>query len=81
MVYSAVFFLLLAFALSFILSPLMELVFHIPLDLFGDNVFTPVWLLPVVCLAGIVLLPLTLHLAKFVGKYHGRFAKAMLVKK
>jgi hypothetical protein len=66
-------------SLSFIASPILELVFHLPLDLMGDNVFTPIWLLPLVFLAGLILLPLTLHVAKWIGKLHGRYAKAMLV--
>ncbi|UCE41002.1 MAG: sensor domain-containing protein [Candidatus Aminicenantes bacterium] len=81
LIYSTFFILFLAFSLSFIASPVMELFFRIPLDLFGDNVFTPVWLLPLVCAAGIILLPLSLHLAKLVGKIHGQFAKSMLVRK
>ncbi len=81
LIYYGVFGLLFVLSLSFITSPLLELVFHIPLDLFGDNVFTPVWFLPIVCLAGFVLLPLTFHFAKFAGKVQGRFAKSMLVKK
>ncbi len=80
-IYSMAFALFFVFSLCFITSPVLELVFHIPLDLFGDNVFTPVWFLPVVCLAGFFLLPLTFHLAKLVGKVHGRFAKSMLVRK
>ena len=79
--YSAFFSLLFVFSLSFITSPVLELVFRIPLDLFGDNVFTPVWLLPIVCVAGFMLLPLVFHLAKLVGKVHGRFAKSMIVRK
>jgi hypothetical protein len=81
LIYTGLFSLLFVLSLSFITSPVLELVFHIPLDLFGDNVFTPVWLLPVVSAAGLVLLPLTFHLAKIVGKLHGRFAKFMLVRK
>lgn len=80
-VYSMGFGLLFVLSLGFITSPVLELVFHVPLDLFGDNVFTPVWFLPIVCLAGFFLLPLTFHLAKFVGKVHGRFSKSMLVRK
>jgi hypothetical protein len=79
--YTGLFSLLFVFSLSFITSPVLELVFRVPLDLFGDNVFTPVWLLPIVCAAGFILLPLTFHLAKIVGKLHGRFAKSMLVRK
>jgi hypothetical protein len=81
LIYSTFFSLLFVFSLSFITSPVLELVFRIPLDLFGDNVFTPVWLLPVVCVAGFMLLPVVFHLAKLVGKIHGRFAKSMLVRK
>jgi hypothetical protein len=81
LIYTSFFLLLFAFSLSLIVSPLMELVFRIPLDLFGDNVFTPVWLLPFVSAAGIILLPLTLHSAKLIGNIHGRFAKSMLVRK
>jgi hypothetical protein len=80
-IYTGLFSLLFVFSLSFIASPVLELIFRIPLDLFGDEVFTPVWFLPVVFMAGLMLLPLTLHLAKLVGKIHGRFAKAMLVRK
>jgi hypothetical protein len=81
MIYSMAFSLLFVLSICFIISPVLELVFHVPLDLFGDNVFTPVWFLPVVSLAGFFLLPLTFHLAKYVGKVHGRFAKSMLVRK
>jgi hypothetical protein len=79
--YYGLFGLLFVISITFIASPVLELVFQVPLDLFGDNVFTPVWFLPVVCIAGFFLLPLTFHLAKFIGKVHGRFAKSMLVRK
>jgi len=79
-IYCGVFSLLLVFSLCFIISPVLELVFRIPLDLFGDNVFTPIWFLPVVCIAGFFLLPLTFHLARWVGKVHGKYAKSMLVR-
>ena len=81
LIYYGVFGLLFVLSLTFISSPVLELVFHIPLDLFGDNVFTPVWFLPVVCIVGLILLPVTFHLAKFIGEIHARFAKSMLVRK
>jgi uncharacterized membrane protein len=80
LLYSLGILLLFATSLSFIGSPVLELVFHIPLDLFGDDVFTPAWFLPIVCMAGFFLLPLTFHLAKWVGKVHGKYAKSMLVR-
>jgi len=79
--YSLFIVLALSLSLSFIAAPLLELVFELPLELFGMDTFTPVWLLPVVCLAGIFMLPLILHAARWVGKIHGRYAKAMLVRK
>lgn len=79
-IYCGVFSLLLVFSLCFLISPVLELVFRIPLDLFGDNVLTPIWFLPVVCIAGFFLLPLTFHLARWVGKVHGKYAKSMLVR-
>jgi hypothetical protein len=80
LIYSLGILLLFATSLSFIVSPVLELIFHIPLELFGLDTFTPVWLLPLVCIAGFFLLPLTFHLAKFVGKVHGKYAKSMLVR-
>ena len=70
-----------AFALSFVVSPVLELVFHLPLELYGTDTFTPVGMLPVVVLAGILMIFLILHLAKFIGRKHGQFAKYMLVRK
>lgn len=79
--YTLSIFILFVLSLCFLLAPLLELVFFLPLELFGTNTFTPVWLLPFVSLAGSIMLPLTLHYAGFIGRMHGRFAKAMLVRK
>ncbi|NOR13935.1 MAG: hypothetical protein GQ545_11845 [Candidatus Aminicenantes bacterium] len=70
-----------ALALSFIFAPILELIFHLPLELYGTDAFTPVGMLPIVTLAGIIMIILTLHLAKFIGRIHGLYAKYMLVKK
>ena len=70
-----------AFALSFILAPVLELVFHLPMELYGTDAFTPIGMLPFVVLAGILMIFLILHLAKFIGRKHGQFAKYMLVRK
>jgi hypothetical protein len=80
LIYSLAIAFLFVISLSFIGSPVLELVFRLPLDLFGDGVFTPVWFLPIVCIGGFFLLLLTFHLAKLVGKVHGKYAKSMLVR-
>ena len=38
------------------------------------------WLLPLICVAGVLLLFATLHLARGIGKLHGLLAKHLLVK-
>ncbi|MDQ3039166.1 MAG: sensor domain-containing protein [Pseudomonadota bacterium] len=47
----------------------------------GFDVFDPYapWLWPLSILAGVLLLFATLHLARFIGRMHGRIAKQMLV--
>ncbi len=70
-----------ALALSFVFAPVLELIYHLPLELFGTDAFTPVGMLPVVTLAGVLMIFLILHLAKFIGRIHGSFAKFMLVRK
>jgi len=65
-----------------IVSPFIRLVLGLPIweiDHGGDDVSA--WWLPMIFIAGCVLLALTLHLAKFVGRIRGQYAKAMLVRK
>ena len=38
------------------------------------------WMLPLVSVFGIVLLFITLHLARLVGRFHGWLAKHLLVR-
>jgi hypothetical protein len=48
---------------------------------FSQPFYPPAWSYPLVVLVGILLFFTTLHLAGFMGKIHGRFAKFMLVRK
>ncbi len=73
----------LAVSLSFIVSPMLLLVgANIHLSLGGDLflIQDEPWSWPLVFIAGVLLLFATLHLARFVGKLHGRLAKHLLVK-
>jgi uncharacterized membrane protein len=75
----------LAVSLAFIFAPLGELAnrygwFAQP----GDVHLSPVWLdsfwgVPLMMLAGILLLTLLMHLARGVGRLHAMYAKALLV--
>ena len=73
---------LMSFAIKFISYPVLASVFDRSLITIGEQKYhTSVFLYPIVSLAGLILFTLTLHLAKYVGKLHGKFAKSMLVRK
>lgn len=72
---------LFAFSLKCFLYPLWYWFLDRPLITFSQDVYPPVWTIPLISVAGIMMLPLILHLAKFAGKLHARFAKFMLVHK
>jgi hypothetical protein len=52
-----------------------------PLITFSQPFYPPAWTYPLVSAAGILMIFLSLHLARLIGKIHGRFAKSMLVRK
>jgi hypothetical protein len=80
MIYFVGFVFLFAFSLAFITTPLRVLGFNIPIAYInGMEYFTPVPFLPLEVLAGILLWTVTMHLVKWVGGLHGRYAKALLV--
>ncbi len=71
---------MLAFSLAFITTPLRELGFHIPLAYVnGVEYFTPPSLIPLEMLGGFLLWTTAMHLIRWVGGLHGKYAKAMLV--
>ena len=78
--YFCVFVTLIALCVSFIATPVLELAFDIPLVTLGSTTYhTPVWLAVLVGFTGVILVPATMHLAKFAGRVHGSLAKGMLV--
>jgi uncharacterized membrane protein len=78
--YFTVFITLIAFGLSGVAYPILAAIFELPLvttDYF--SYYPPGWLVPLIILVGVLWLLLTMHLAKVVGRLHGRLAKALLV--
>ena len=69
-------------ALGLIAAPLALLPgFELNVWMFGiDLPAEAPWLLPVVAVVGVLMLFATLHLARGIGRLHGRFAKHLLVK-
>jgi len=80
-VYFTVFIVLIALSLSGIALPILQLGFDVhPLVINNVQYYTPVWLMPLTVIAGILLIILTMHLAKVMGRMHGALAKALLVR-
>ena len=79
--YTSVTFVFFGFSLKMVLYPFWYHVLERPLITITEPFFPPAWLVPFVCLAGFLLLPMTLHFTKWVGRWHGLYAKAMLVRK
>ncbi len=80
-IYFTLFIILLALALYGIASPVLILWQGMPIaTIHGVEFQIPVWYVPLTFIAGVLLILLTLHLAKGVGYLHGRLAKSMLVK-
>ncbi len=74
---------LFAFSLKLFLYPLWYWVLGRPLITLSQSlqIYPPVWSIPLISVAGLMMVPLILHLAKSTGKLHARFAKFMLVQK
>lgn len=72
---------LFAISLSGFAIPIIQLGFHQPAMIFNDvQVFLPTAALPLTVLAGILLLTVTMHLANGIGRLHGKYARAILVR-
>lgn len=80
-IYFTLFITLIVLALYGIASPVLMLWFGLPAaTIQGVDYYMPGWYAPLTFVAGVLLLLLTLHLAKGIGWLHGRLAKKMLVK-
>jgi hypothetical protein len=80
-IYFSVFITLISLSLGLIATPILDLGFGIPLFTNGsEQYYLNGWMLPIAVIAGILIFVLMLHLAKFTGNMHGKFAKSMLVR-
>jgi len=79
-IYFVVLVTLFAFSLSGIAIPILQEAFNISvIDTGSTYYYLPQWGYPLVVLAGLLLWTATMHLVKWIGDLHGRYAKAMLV--
>ena len=73
---------LVSVSLALIASPILAYVFNLPVGTYidGDVIWQlPEYLTPLFAFVGIGLGTTTLHISRWVGRIHGKFAKALLV--
>ena len=75
--YFTVTIILFALSLEFMLAPLVQNVIGIPLIMLGErSIYFGAGILPLFVVAGAVLLVATLHVVRWIGRWHARLAKA-----
>lgn len=71
----------LVFALAFIVAPIAQLFFPFPIvHILGSDYYLPFWFLPLLWLGGVFDLLALMHIARAVGRWHAKMAKAMLAR-
>ncbi|NHZ86892.1 MAG: hypothetical protein GWP19_13625 [Planctomycetia bacterium] len=79
-IYFTIMIVMIVVSIANIFAPIAHTIWDFPIIQTGNfEYYLPNWLLPVMTIAGFLLLTITMHLAKFVGKIHGKYAKALLV--
>ena len=81
-IYFTVMVTLVSVAVALIASPILVYVFNVPVGMF--NYGTEIWILPdymtpLLSILGVGMATVTMHLARWVGQIHGKFAKVLLV--
>ncbi len=74
-------FILLSLSLKFALYPVWFWVLGRPLITLNQPFYPNPWFIPLIAVCGIALFFASLHLIRFMGRIHGRFAKYMLIRK
>lgn len=79
-IYFTIFIVLITLSLSFIAAPFVQLSLGVSWFMVNSEYyFFPEAYLPLVMAIGILMIPSTMHLAKFLGGLHGKYAKMVLV--
>jgi len=79
-IYFTIFVTLISIGLSLIALPIVQLVIPYPLITFGSaSHFVPLWQMPLWAAGGALVLLISMHFAKLLGRLQGSFAKLMLM--
>ncbi len=78
--YFTIFVTLISLGLALVAAPVAELVFRYPLIMIDSvRYFTPYWQMPFWMAGGVLILVISMHFAKLLGRLQGSFAKLMLM--
>ena len=70
-----------SFSLAFLIAPIAQLFLPFPIvHIMGSDYYLPFWFLPFLWLGGALNLLVLIHLARAVGRWHAKMAKAMLAR-
>lgn len=79
-IYFTVVITLISISIGFIFAPIAQILMNVSLIDCGDYYYYPPdWILPFISIGGLILITITMHLVKIIGKLHGRWAKLLLV--
>jgi len=79
-IYFTIMTVLIATSIGFIFAPIVQLLMNVSfIHIGGEYYGPPNWTLPLISIGGFLLLTINMHLARFIGKIHGRWAKLLLV--
>jgi uncharacterized membrane protein len=80
-IYFTVTFTFITISLGLIAQPILTYVFDLPVvQSNSTSYYLPGWSMPLVLIGGFLLFVVTLHMVRGLGRLHGRYAKALLVK-
>ena len=81
-IYFTVMVTLISLSLGLVAAPIAGIFFNVPVMMIDNADFyweLPTYLTPLLAVLGVALVTSTLHVSRWVGKIHGKFAKALLV--
>ena len=79
-IYFSLFVTLISLGLSMIALPIVQMVIHYPLITFNSvSHYVPYWQFPLWVVGGVLILLISMHFAKLLGRLQGGFAKLMLM--
>lgn len=79
-IYFSVTIILFTFSVALMAAPIVQSITNFPILGIGTmRYFVPLWTTPIFLLAGFIIWTIAMHLGRWIGQWHGRYAKTFLV--